>query len=173
ENFDPNATIKELRNKIIVVLMSFHGWTYEEDPGKKPNFIKRFFKWVVRLWKRVPFHPVFDPLGALATKVAYQERRSQSDKVLDPVCCVSFNPQDRGEPGYEASLEEKSLFVTPHTPETYIDYISQCRDKGLIVRSDYKKHADDSWPQLPEGVNFPVTDHWKDDGYRIAADWVI
>jgi hypothetical protein len=125
------------------------------------------------LWKRSPLHPFFDPLGALETKVAYQKGRSQSDKALDPICFVAFNPQDRSQPGYEASLEKEALFVTPYTPKKYTDYISQCQDKCLIVRSDYKKEDDGSWPPFPTGVNFPVADDWKDEKYRKSTNWVI
>lgn len=89
---------------------------------------------------------------------------------IDPLCFVAFNPEDHNKTGYKDSLEEKSLFVTPHPPEDYSTYWNN--DK--LVRTDYKRLKNGLWPPFPDFVNFPVTDNWKDDGYQKApTDWVI
>ncbi|MFX1284575.1 MAG: hypothetical protein ACFFB5_13020 [Promethearchaeota archaeon] len=167
---DSGPTIGDLRNKIIVVLMSFHV-PLEKELQKNPNLIKRVFSRLIKSWKELPIHFFIDPIGAMKTRIVYQKGRIKNDIPLDAICCVAFNPQDPDESDYEPFLEEKSLFVTPYSPDKYTDYISRCCEKGLIVRSDYKKR-DGSWPPLPPCVNFPVADDWEDDGYLNATDWV-
>ena len=141
--------IKELRNNIILVLMSFH---YEKDTPLAflPDVLKA--------------KGTILGLPPMKTRITYQEEKIDSKKIKQ-IAFVAFNPEDRGKTGYKDSLEEKSRFVTPHPPEDYQEYW----DKGLIVRANYKR--DD--PSFPRNVNFPVTDYWKDDGYREATNWVI
>lgn len=152
-------TIRDLRNKIIVVLMSFH---YEKEFASLPTFLR----------------PIQGFLGIppMHTRLTYQEGRIDSEKGplnIDPICFVAFNPEDSNKTGFKDSLEEKSLFVTPHPPDIYETYWNN--DK--LVRTDYKKLKDGSWPPFSDFVNFPVTDNWKDDdnGYLKAGEkkWVI
>ncbi|UCG00902.1 MAG: hypothetical protein JSW11_14950 [Candidatus Heimdallarchaeota archaeon] len=167
-------TIKELRNKIIVVLMSFH---YETEPAFKalPTKMQGYLK------------KTGTPLGlpTMKTRITYQEGKINS-KEIKQICFVAFNSEDRGKTEYNASLEKKSWFVTPHPPENYAAY----QQKGKLVRTDHKasvkketffqkvlgflslKKQELIWPHFPENVNFPVTDHWEDEEYRTVTDWV-
>jgi hypothetical protein len=171
---NPHPTIGDLHNKIIVVLMGFHTLSrlMKKGLGKKSTFSERVRRWFVKRVKWIEekshlYHRFVDPIGALKTRVAYQEGRIKNDKNFDPICCVAFNPEDRDKTGFEASLEEKSFFVTAYPPENYSTYWNN--DK--IVRTDYCKGK--SWPPFPEYVNFPATDDWRNAGYHKATTkWV-
>lgn len=153
---EPKAwpSIEELRNKIILVLMSFH---YEKGTplALLPDAMKSQGTWI--------------GLPLMKTRITYQEEKVDSNKI-EQICFVAFNPEDHGKKGYKESLKEESWYVTPHDPP---DDWKEYWDKGVIVRANYHRNEDDSWPIIPDYVNFPVTDHWKDDGYRDTTDWVV
>lgn len=185
----PNPTIDDLREKIIVVLMSFH------TPSKLTKALylaggalHKVGQWFLRgvavfskkraqslLNKWAPaiddlILPAFgiDPNGAMKTRLVYQEM-IDSDNKTDPACCVAFNPEDRNKAGFDASFEDKSFFVTPYPPEDYCAYWKEEK----IVRTDYKQ-KDGKWPpKFPDCVNFPATDTWREkDDYHKQTDWV-
>lgn len=112
----------------------------------------------------------------MKTRIVYQKGRIKNDNDFNPLCCVAFNPEDRDKSGFEASLEDKAIFVTAYD-EKYATY----QEEGKLVRTDYKasskrenffqkvigflsfKKQEISWPSFPENVNFPTTDDWEDD----------
>lgn len=189
KNFDADSSIKELRNKIIVVLMSFHTLSrkikeeikrLEEQKKQKPMFLIRFYKKVLGFLKK-RHQIIIEPGGAMKTRIAYQK-----GSIDRPICHVAFNPEDRDIPGFDVSLEKNAVFVT-----TYDEKYSTYQKKGKLVRTDYLvslesesffqkvigflslKKREIAWPQLPENVNFPATDYWEDNGYQEATtEWV-
>lgn len=184
QHFKPNSPprIGELRNKVIVVLMSFHihSDSAREKMEKGQNYIQRGKGWIGRRIKNIALkvvkwvppeiiHMFIDFPGAFKTRIAYQEWRIKSDTKFDPICWVAFNPDDQKQPEYEASLEKNSLFVTAFTPEDFPTY----QKNNQLVRTDYNKE-EKSWPRpFPNDVNFPATDDWKEkDGYHRQTDWV-
>ncbi|MFX1424672.1 MAG: hypothetical protein ACFFB2_20315 [Promethearchaeota archaeon] len=133
--------IKDLRDKIIVVLMSFHTF----------SSILPFMK------------PIMDTLGIhpLRTRLTYQE-----GSIADPICFVAFNPADCDKSGYKKSLEDKSFYVTLEKAFPLEKY-STYWDKNRILRADYIPErgfpnsvnfpATDNWEDT-EYLN--ATDQW-------------
>jgi len=162
ENFDATSPIIELRDTIIVVLMSFHTLSrklreekerLEKQEKQKPMFLIRVYEKVRNFFKK-RHQIVIEPTGAMQTRIAYQE--GSIDK---PICHVAFNPEDRDQDDYDDSLED-AVFVTAYD-EKYSTYQAQ----GKLVRTDYVGSL--------KNINFPATDHWKDKGYQNATtEWV-
>jgi len=194
-----NPTIKDLKNKIIVVLMSFHTTSRkikeEMRKVKNPHIIRKIILKIIWLWKDLPDHIIIDPRGAFETRLVYQKGKFENNTPIDPICFVAFNPEDRTEPNFDNSLEKKALFVT-----AYDGKYSTYQKAGKLVRTDYKlldegevtkiakvirfinkilgRRQDRWWPEpFPDSVNFPVTDDWKnerDDPYhKQTENWVI
>lgn len=137
--------IDELRNKIILVLMSFH---YEHDPA------------IAVLPPKLREKGTFLGLPPMKTRITYK-KGTISSKEIEQICFVAFNPEDHGKEGSDF-LETESWFVTPHPPGNWNQY----SDKGVIVRVNYRDGDDITY------VNFPVTDHWRDENYQTATNWV-
>lgn len=166
ENFDAGLPIKKLRDKIIVVLMSFHTASrklrearleyearLEKQKKQKPMFLIRVYE-KVRNFIKKQHQVVIEPTGAMQTRIAYQE--GSIDK---PICHVAFNPEDQDQGEYDNSLDD-AVFVT-----AYDGKYSSYQAKGKVVRTDYEGSL--------ENINFPATDHWKDKGYQDATTkWV-
>jgi hypothetical protein len=177
---NPNPTIGDLRNKIIVVLMSFHTLSRKLKQAKGPPLLTKISGWLIRLWRESPIHPIVDPKGAMKTRIDYQEGNVESQLKFEPICFVAFNPEDKNEKSFESfipSFEQKSIFVTAYPPENYSVY----QNKDKLVRTDYctdddcKKDERVLWPPFPKFVNFPATDFWeKTDGYpETSKEWII
>jgi hypothetical protein len=151
---NPHPTIKDLEDRIIIVLMSFHFDTEEKEKEEIKNRspwikvkkwcerqirkgVSRFKKWVEDLGIAGP--------GAMKTRIWYQEKRVVSRrkkkgvilyKENKRICFVAFGPKDLEEKDYEPSLEEKSIFATPYKDELKkFNYQSI----GKLVRTDYIK----------------------------------
>jgi len=140
-------TIRELRGRIILVLMSFHVF---------PNIIEDFI-------------PLVDDFGIslMQTRQTYQIGEIEG-KIINPLCFVAFNPDDRENEGYFPSMERDSMFVTAYYPEEFHSFWN----KGKIIRTDY--NPKEQWPPFPPYVNFPATNNWNDPNYKSATkDWVI
>ena len=195
ENFDATSPIIELRNKIIVVLMSFHELSrklrearrayeaqLEKQKKKKPMFLIRIYE-KFRNFIKKRHQVVLEPTGAMLTRIAYQEGR-----IDKPICHVAFNPEDRDHDEYDDSLDD-AVFVNPYDEK--LGKYSTYQAQGKLVRTDYVvslesesflekvigflslKKREISWLELPKYVNFPVTDYWEDAGYQNATtEWV-
>ena len=140
-------TIRELRGRIIVVLMSFHVF---------PDIIEELL-------------PIVEDYGVslMHTRQTYQTGEIEG-KNIDPICFVAFNPDDRKKEGFYPSLERESLFVTGYNPEEFQAFWN----KGKIVRTDYNPKSE--WPSFPPYVNFPATNKWNDPLYKNTTNnWAI
>lgn len=140
-------TIGELRGRIIIVLMSFHVF---------PDIIEELL-------------PLVDIYGIslMHTRQTYQIGEIEG-QIIDPLCFVAFNQDDREKEGFYPSLERESLFVTGYNPEEFPDFWN----KGRIIRTDFNPKA--AWPPFPPYVNFPATNSWDDPNYKNSTtNWVL
>lgn len=140
-------TIGELRGKIIIVLMSFHVF---------PDIIEDLL-------------PIVDIYGIslMHTRQTYQIGEIEG-QIIEPLCFVAFNQDDREKEGYYPSLERESMFVTGYYPDEFHSFWN----KGKILRTDYNPKAE--WPPFPPHVNFPSTNNWDDPNYKNATNnWAI
>jgi len=163
-NKDKNSltwpSIDDLKNKFIVVLMSFYA---AEDKRVKRSIFKFIFrtKIIREIMERIS-------LPALKTRIKYF-----SDPEIEKICFPSFNPNDLKHSNKDELIffPDKAPFITADQSDN--SNFQNYRENDRLIRVDFDPSTSPNQNWFTE-VNFPASDGFKSEIYNnYRNDWTV